>query len=136
MTLFINTTDFDSVKFALITSNWIKEFSKQLAFNQNYQTLEWLEKFLKKEKVVMKQIKKIVVCSGPGSFTGVRVGVSLSTAIGFAQDIPVVVIPKNKIPVDLKELLKNTSKTKPTKLLLNYGQKPNITLSKKKRIAN
>ncbi len=52
MTLYINTTDFDSVSFALIQPKGVKEFSKQLAFNQNYQTLHWLEKFLKKEKFI------------------------------------------------------------------------------------
>ncbi len=136
MMLFINTTDFDSVKFALINSEQVKEFSKQLAFNQNYQTLHWLEKFLTKQKTNIKQVKKIVVCSGPGSFTGIRVGISLATAIGFALSIPVVTIPKKEVPDHLQDLLKTKTTTTTKKLRLNYGQKPKITKSKNKRVSN
>ncbi len=71
MLLYINTTDFDRVQFALIKKDATKEFSKVLAFNENYKTLELLEKFLKKNKVTPKQLVKIIVCSGPGSFTGI-----------------------------------------------------------------
>lgn len=128
MLLYINTTDFDSVKFALITEGSIKEFSKQLAFNENYQTLELLEKFLEKEKATLEGVKKIIVCSGPGSFTGIRVGVSMAMAMGFALNIPVTTIPKNKVPSNLIKL--ETLKL-PKTLSLNYGQKPKITKSKK-----
>lgn len=137
MLLYINTTDFDRVQFALIKKDATKEFSKVLAFNENYKTLELLEKFLKKNKVTPKQLVKIIVCSGPGSFTGIRVGVSMSMAMAFALGIPVETIAKKKIPTDLQKLLME-SKTPPKarttkKLLLNYGQKPKITKSKKNR---
>lgn len=137
MLLYINTTDFDRVQFALIKKDATKEFSKVLAFNENYKTLDLLEKFLKKHKVTPKQLVKIVVCSGPGSFTGIRVGVSMSMAMAFALGIPVEAIAKKKIPTDLQKLLME-SKTPPKarttkKLLLNYGQKPKITKSKKNR---
>lgn len=137
MLLYINTTDFDRVQFALIKKGIIKEFSKVLAFNENYKTLELLEKFLKKNIVTPKQLVKIVVCSGPGSFTGIRVGVSMAMAMGFALGIPVETIVKKKIPTDLQKLLiepKTSTKSKTTKkLLLNYGQQPKITKSKKNR---
>ncbi len=137
MLLYINTTDFDRVQFALIKKDATKEFSKVLAFNENYKTLELLEKFLKKNKATPKQLVKIVVCSGPGSFTGIRVGVSMAMAMGFALGIPVETMAKKKVPTDLEKLLnkpKNLPEARPTKkLLLNYGQKPKITKSKKNR---
>ena len=137
MLLYINTTDFDRVQFALIKKDVTKAFSKVLAFNENYKTLELLEKFLKKNKVTPKQLVKIVVCSGPGSFTGIRVGVSMAMAMGFALEIPVETVAKKKVPEDLQKLLtelKTPNKSKTTKkLLLNYGQKPKITKSKKNR---
>lgn len=137
MLLYINTTDFGKVQFALINKEITKEFSKILGFNENYKTLDLLEKFLNKQNVKPKQLLKIVVCSGPGSFTGIRVGVSMAMAMGFALGIPVQTIAKNKVPTDLKKLL-NETKTlaKPwsrKNLLLNYGQKPKITKSKKER---
>ena len=38
-------------------------------------------------------IEAIVVCSGPGSFSGLRVGISEAKGLGMALDVPVVGIP-------------------------------------------
>ncbi len=127
MILFINTSDFNNLHLALV-GNDVKEFTTSVAFNENYKTNALLESFLKKHGVTPKQLTKIIVCNGPGSFTGIRVGVSLAQAFGFALHIPVVAIPKNKIPTDLYTL---TTKRLPEKLTLQYGQKPNITKQKK-----
>lgn len=129
MLLFINTSDFNALQFALISPTATKTFSATMAFNENYKTNELLEQFLKKSKVTPKQLSQIIVCSGPGSFTGIRVGVSLAQALGFALSIPVNTIPKDKVPDELQKLL--TVKL-PKKNLLHYGQQPNITLAKKK----
>lgn len=133
MLLFIDTTDFHNLRLAIVTTVnntvSVREFATAVAFNENYKTNEFVEKFLKQQKVQPKDLKKIMVCSGPGSFTGIRVGVSLAQALGFALNIPVIVVPKNKVPEDLKKL--PTIKTSGAKL--NYGQKPNITVAKKKK---
>ena len=128
MILFINTSDFNNLHLAILQNSNLKEFKASVAFNENYKTNELLEKFLTKSKVKPKDLTKIVVCSGPGSFTGIRVGVSLAQALGFALSIPVIVISKNKIPKDLKTL--DTLKVIVGKSI-NYGQAPNITKSKK-----
>lgn len=129
MILFIDTSDFNNLNLALIGNKTFKEFHASVAFNENYKTNDFLQKFLKRNKVLPKQLTKVMVCSGPGSFTGIRVGVSLAQALGYALKIPVAAIPKNKVPVDLNKLEKIKL---PTKLSLNYGHKPNITTAKKK----
>jgi tRNA threonylcarbamoyladenosine biosynthesis protein TsaB len=129
MILFIDTSDFHNLHLALVSNGEVKDFTASVAFNENYKTNELLDKFLRKHKVRMKDLSKVVVCNGPGSFTGIRVGVSLAQALGFALNIPVIAITKNKIPKDLSKL----DKLKGGKILtLNYGQKPNITKPKKK----
>lgn len=129
MTLFINTTDFNNLTLALLNGSEIKLFTKSIAFNENYKTNEFVQQFLKHSKVKVQDLKKIIVCSGPGSFTGIRVGISLAQALGFALNIPVIAITKNRIPEDIRKL----EKIKGGKsLTVNYGQKPNITKAKSK----
>lgn len=127
--LYINTSEFNLLELALIKLDQIQQIQFELAFNENYKTLELIEKFLGKEQMKLTQLKKIIVCSGPGSFTGIRVGVSLAQALGLGLNIPVIAIPKSKIP---KNLAKLASLKLPAKLTLHYGAKPNITPAKKK----
>lgn len=127
MILFIDTTDFHHLRFAVINQKVVAEFTKEIAFNENYKTNEYLQKFLSKNKVKFEELDKIIVCSGPGSFTGIRVGVSMAQAIGFALKIPVMAIPKNKIPQDLENLPKSKNLQS---LKIDYGREPNISKSK------
>lgn len=128
MILFINTSDFNNLTLVLQDGAMVRLFVKSIAFNENYKTNEFLQKFLKESKISPSDLTKIIVCSGPGSFTGIRVGVSLAQALGFALGIPVIAIPKNKVPEDVRKL----ERIKGGKsLVMNYGQKPNITKSKK-----
>lgn len=127
--LYINTSEFNKLELALISEGHSNLFEADLAFNENFKTLSLIEKFLAKQKVQLGQLSKIIVCSGPGSFTGIRVGVSLAQGFGLGQNIPVVAIPKSKVPQDLTKLV---SLKLPAKLTLHYGAKPNITLTKKK----
>src|SRR3989344_6675535 len=48
-----------------------------------------IAKILKKNKKTLSDIKAVEVNTGPGSFTGTRVGVSVANALGFALNIPV-----------------------------------------------
>lgn len=99
---------------ALIDKAIIKEQIFAISYNENYKTLDFIAKFLKQNKIAFDSsyklqatsyhLSKLIVCSGPGSFTGTRVGVTLAQALGFAWHIPVSAIPKNKIPKDLARL--------------------------------
>lgn len=51
--------------------------------------LPLIERLLKKHKLALQDIDGIEVKPGPGSFTGVRVGVSVANALSFALGIPV-----------------------------------------------
>ena len=132
MILFIDTSDFNALTLVLISDTAgnakVKTFQSAVKFNENYKTNELLQKFLLHEKVKITDLKKIIVCTGPGSFTGIRVGVSMAQALGFGLRIPVVAIPKSKIPKDIQKLpfVKGGQN-----LVMNYGQKPNITKAKK-----
>ena len=51
--------------------------------------LPLIEKLLKKNKMEYKDLKEVEVEIGPGSFTGLRVGVSVANALGYSLNIPV-----------------------------------------------
>lgn len=47
------------------------------------------DRLLNKNKLMLKDIEAVDVVEGPGSFTGLRVGVSIANALGFLLNIPV-----------------------------------------------
>ena len=51
--------------------------------------LPLIVKILKRQKATFTDISEVKVNTGPGSFTGTRVGVAVANALGFALNIPV-----------------------------------------------
>jgi tRNA threonylcarbamoyladenosine biosynthesis protein TsaB len=107
MTLFIDTTNFETTTFVLRNQKVLKQKLKILPY-ESFNVTKKLEEFLKKNKVSYKTINKIVVSKGPGSYTGVRVGLSLSQALSLAWDKPLVVLENTKFITELNK--KNPSK--------------------------
>lgn len=52
-----------------------------------------LQAMLKMQRLTPADLTGIVVARGPGSFTGLRIGMSLAKAMAYAQDIAVVGVP-------------------------------------------
>ncbi len=59
--------------------------------------LPMIEQLLKKHKMSLEQIDAVEVNTGPGSFTGLRVGISIANALGFLLQIPVNKKPLGEI---------------------------------------
>lgn len=101
--------------------------------NQSEKLLPYIDKLLKKNQVKPKQLKWISVNLGPGSFTGLKIGVSVANAFGYGLNIPV--IGKDHLEGTtgdrIKQLmdLKTTSK-KFKQVLPTYGKPPHITKPK------
>lgn len=55
--------------------------------------LPMIDALLRKHKLKLTDIGQIRVETGPGSFTGLRVGISIANALGFALNIPVNGMP-------------------------------------------
>lgn len=68
-----------------------KEYqNKQEIGSQKAQAvLPLIDKLLRKHKLKTSDIDKIEANIGPGSFTGLRVGISVANALSFALKIPV-----------------------------------------------
>ena len=52
-----------------------------------------LADFLNQNQVAYADISKIIVTTGPGSFTGLRVGIAAARGLGLALDRPVIGVP-------------------------------------------
>jgi len=57
--------------------------------DKSQQVLNLINQILKKNKKTLKEITAIKVETGPGSFTGLRVGLAVANALGWALKIPV-----------------------------------------------
>lgn len=51
-----------------------------------------LEKALKEAEIELSNIDEIIVVNGPGSFTGVRIGVTIAKTIAYSLNIPIKTI--------------------------------------------
>lgn len=58
--------------------------------NQSVDILILIEKYLKENGKTLKDIESILVNCGPGSFTGVRVGITVANTLAWSLNIPVI----------------------------------------------
>ncbi len=56
--------------------------------HKSQRLLSFIDNILKKEKKTMRDVEEIEINLGPGSFTGLRVGLSVANALSWALDIP------------------------------------------------
>ncbi|HCU59076.1 MAG TPA: tRNA (adenosine(37)-N6)-threonylcarbamoyltransferase complex dimerization subunit type 1 TsaB [Alphaproteobacteria bacterium] len=81
---FDTTTNFCSI--ALFKDNTAQSvFSSEMTFGQSEVLIPQIEKILKENKIGFNEIDLLCVCTGPGSFTGVRSSVSAARAFGLAS---------------------------------------------------
>jgi len=85
MKLFIDTSDRDKITIGLDG----KKFETEARKEASQKLLPFIIDTMEKEGKVLKDIAEIEVALGPGSFTGLRVGVSVAQTLGWVLEIPV-----------------------------------------------
>ena len=89
MILHIDTKDQKQVSVSLKKDGKVIEsLSEQNEYGSQV-LLPLIEKILKENKLDFKDLTAIEVTTGPGSFTGLRVGVSVANALAYSLGIPV-----------------------------------------------
>ena len=85
MKLYINTSSAEKIIIGLDD----KRFETEARQEKSQKLLPFIDETLKKEGKGTKDIKEIEVNTGPGSFTGLRVGVSVANTLGWVLGVPV-----------------------------------------------
>lgn len=90
--------------------------------------LSQINELLTKHRLGWHSISGIICYQGPGSFTGLRIGLSVGNALAYTLNIPIVACQQNNwIDKGLKKLETTTTIQS---VLPEYGAPPHITISK------
>lgn len=85
MKLYIDTSDNQKTIVGLDSGR----LEKPTGPDKSQQVLLLIDLILKKHKKTLSDISEIEVKTGPGSFTGLRVGIAIANTLGWSLDIPV-----------------------------------------------
>jgi len=117
----------------------------ELGFFDNQQQLDYLvwqahrqlsqtihikiEDLLRQNSSYLKDLEGIVVFKGTGSFTGLRIGISVANALAYSLKIPIVSsLSDNWIELGIKRIMSNENENV---AMPEYGADPHITQAKK-----
>ncbi|WP_318506163.1 tRNA (adenosine(37)-N6)-threonylcarbamoyltransferase complex dimerization subunit type 1 TsaB [Bacillus sp. T3] len=68
----------------------IGEYITNVKINHSIRVMPAIERLMKECEVTPSELTKIVVAKGPGSYTGVRIGVSIAKTLAWTLNIPLV----------------------------------------------
>jgi len=85
MRLYIDTTDGEEIVVGIAG----KKFKTKAKKEKSQKLLSFIDEQLEDSNLLIEDISSVEVETGPGSFTGIRVGVSVASTIGWVMDIPV-----------------------------------------------
>lgn len=95
-TLFIDTS-FSDVSIAILKDNKIiSSIQNSIPNEHSIYAHPYIEKVLKDSNTLPKEIDNIMVVNGPGSFTGVRIGLTIAKVYAYLENIPVTLISSLK----------------------------------------
>jgi len=119
--LIINTIDRNSIELGIYQKDELRCYNFETEL-QSEDLLLAIEGILRKEKLKLQDIKKILVNQGPGSYTGVRVGVTVANTLGWSLNIPVFGYKEGELEIALAKIAKS-KESKFSKITLPYYSK-------------
>lgn len=88
MILFIDTHD-ELITIALKNNEDLFIKTKVSEYAHSVYTMPMIEEVFKENNLNIKDLKKIIVVNGPGSFTGIRIGLSIAKTLAYALNISI-----------------------------------------------
>jgi tRNA threonylcarbamoyladenosine biosynthesis protein TsaB len=89
MKLSIDTSAINTAKIALEIDGKRFEKTSESKIMKSQMVLPMIEEILREHKLRLTDITAITVVTGPGSFTGLRVGATVANALGYLLHVPV-----------------------------------------------
>lgn len=87
-----------------------------------------INEMLQSQSLRLADVTGVIVYEGPGSFTGLRIGVSVANSIAYSNSIPIVSATGDTwIKRALQKIQKNNTRIM---IVPNYGMPPHITAPK------
>ena len=125
-------TSTPSTRLILITPSGkvIKDVQIETGNKLSEALLSLIEDILANRSLRFSDLTGLVIASGPGSFTGLRIGAATLNALAYALEIPIVGVDdsENWLNQGLERL---SLKEDDSIVKLNYGAEPHITKQKK-----
>jgi tRNA threonylcarbamoyladenosine biosynthesis protein TsaB len=87
--LLIDTSDNKKVKVGLRIGGTEDVVEQELGKQRAQVVLPLIDQLLKKHNLTPQDLTGITVTTGPGSFTGLRVGITIANTLGYTLKIPV-----------------------------------------------
>ena len=83
-------TSTEQAGLALFDGAWLSELNWNAGRNQTASVLSQLDHLLRINRLDVRQLKAVAVTLGPGSFNGLRVGMSVAKGLSYGLGIPLV----------------------------------------------
>lgn len=133
MILYLNTND-KIAKIQLYDDGVI--FVDEISFNSSFilseELLQKIEALFNKNGHTKKELSLIAVNIGPGSYTGIRIGITTANCLAFSLGIPIIGVPdKDFVTEGLDQIIKKAEKdnfSSPVMPIYNFP--PHITKEK------
>ena len=117
-TLFVSTFD-KLITIALLKDGkTIERDDKESTMNHSVFVMPMIESILKNNNIDTSNLNEIIVVNGPGSFTGVRIGVTIAKTLAYTLSIPIKTITS----LEIFAVSNETSKNKLVEIADNKGK--------------
>ncbi len=94
-TLFLDTHG-ELITISFINESDVFTKTKLSEYSHATEVLPLLNEMLKEKNITLKDFNRIIVVNGPGSFTGIRIGLTIAKTIAYALNIQIYIVSSLK----------------------------------------
>ena len=135
MILVIDTANNEKAFLGLWDKTWLSQIEWAAGRNLSADIMIKLDQLFETADREIEKITGLIINAGPGSFTGLRIGISVANTIAYSLNIPIVGVTEPKTAQALFELgdrkLQQESHFRQP-ISPEYGREPNLSQPKRK----